>query len=140
MTPMADIFRRLLWFFIVSSALAYALFLILGSTIHASAIDQSRIVAARDSLSQGVHNLSGMVMVHSSCAELSVHTTQISQTEFQLQFTTWNEPTLPSCVEEDTPRSFRALVFAPSVGITFTATLDDQPLIISVIPSVEHSY
>ena len=81
-----------------------------------------------------------MVMVHSSCAELSVHTTQISQTEFQLQFTTWNEPTLPSCVEEDTPRSFRALVFAPSVGITFTATLDDQPLIISVIPSVEHSY
>ena len=137
---MADIFRRLLWFFIVSCAIAYALFLIAGSTIHAAAIDQSRIVAARDSLSQNAHNLSGMVMVHSSCAELSVHTQQLSQTQFELQFTTWNEPSLPSCAQEDTPRSFRALVFAPSVGITFTASLDGEALILSVIPSVEHSY
>lgn len=137
---MAEILRRLLWFFIVSCAIAYALFLLVGSTIHAQAIDQSRVVVARDSLGQGVHNLAGMVMVHSSCAELSVRTEQLSQNTFELQFSTWNEPSLPSCAQEDTPRSFRALIFAPSVGVNFVATLDDEPLILSVIPSIEHSY
>ena len=137
---MADFFRRMLWFFIVSCAIAYAFFLIVGSTISANAIDQSRIVVARDSLSQGAHNLSGIVMVRSTCAELSVHSEQLSSDTYQLQFTTWNEPSVSSCSDEDTPRPFRALIFAPSVGVNFTATLDDQPLMLSVIPSIEHSY
>lgn len=137
---MADIFRRLLWFFIVSCAIAYAFFLLIGSTIHAAAIDQSRVVVARDSLSQGAHNLSGMVMVHSTCDELSVRSVQLSDTLYQLQFSTWNEPSVQSCSKEDTPRSFRALVFAPSAGVYFSATLDDEPLTISVIPSIEHTY
>ena len=137
---MADIFRRMLWFFIVSCAIAYACFLVLGSTIHAASIDASRIVMARDSLQQGAHNLSGMVMVHSNCDELSVHSTQLSLDTYQLQFTTWNEPSIASCDKADTPRPFRALIFAPSAGVHFTATLDDEPLRISVIPSVEHSY
>ncbi|MDB5238490.1 MAG: hypothetical protein JWM46_760 [Candidatus Kaiserbacteria bacterium] len=137
---MAEIFRRMLWFFIVSCAIAYAFFLLVGSTITSSAIDASRIIVARDSLSQGAHNLSGMVMVHSSCDELSVHSEQLSSDTYLLQFTTWNEPSIASCSHEDTPRPFRALVFAPSTGVYFTATLDDQPLGISVIPSIEHSY
>ena len=137
---MADILRRLLWFFIVSCALAYAFFLLVGSTIHADAIDQSRTVVARDSLAQNEHNLAGMVMVHSTCSELTVHTSQISENTFQLQFTTWQEPSVASCSDEDTPRSFRAHIFAPAVGVYFTATLDGDPLLISVIPSIEHSY
>lgn len=137
---MAEILRRLLWFFIVSCAVAYAFFLLVGSTIHANAIDSTRVVIARDSLGPGVHNLAGMVMVRSTCSELTVRTHQLSETEFQLQFSTWNESSLASCVQEDTPRSFRALVFAPAVGVSFSATLDDEPLILNVIPSVEHRY
>lgn len=140
MTPMAEILRRLLWFFICSCAIAYALFLLAGSTIRASAIDQSRVVQVRDSLAPGVHNLAGMVMVRSTCSELSVRTEQLSDTLFELQFTTWNEASLATCVQEDTPRSFRALIFAPAVGVDFSATLDGEPLVLSVIPSVEHSY
>lgn len=137
---MADIFRRMLWFFIVCCAIAYAFFLLIGSTINTRAIDESRTVVARDALSQGAHNLSGMVMVRSTCDELTVRTKQLSFDTYLLQFTTWNQPSIASCAKEDTPRSFRALVFAPSVGVRFTATLDDEPLRITVIPSIEHSY
>ena len=128
---MLDLARRLVWFFVVASALSYAVFLVAGSTIHSQALGSVRSVLVRDHLKVGEHHLSGMVMVPSSCQQLSVKTEQLSDTVYHLKFTTWEEPYI-ECVHEDTPRAFRAIVFAPSVGVTFIGTLDESPLDISV--------
>ena len=133
---MLDLARRLVWFFVVASAISYAIFLMAGNAIHTQALDQSRVVLIRDFLKVGEHHLSGMVMVHSTCQQLSVRTEQVSDRTFHLKFSTWEEPNV-ACVEEDTPRAFRAVVFAPSVGVDFISTLDEQPLQIAVTPSTE---
>lgn len=135
MMRMLDIVRRMVWFFIVACAVAYMVFIALGSTIQARALDQSRIVVIRDSLQVGAHYLSGIVMVRRTCSQLSVSYEKVSDALYSLRFTTWDEPSVP-CATEDTPRSFRAVVFAPSTGVRFIGSLDDEPLQLSVIPVV----
>jgi len=136
MRAMLDLARRLVWFFVVASAIAYAIFLMAGNAIHTQALDQSRIVLIRDFLKVGEHHLSGMVMVPSTCRQLSVRTEEVADNIFHLKFSTWEEPNI-DCVEEDTPRAFRAVVFAPSVGIEFISTLDDEPIRIAITPAKE---
>lgn len=133
---MADMLWRLLWFFIVAGAVAYMVFIVCGTTIQARALDASRIVVVRDVLQPGTHYLSGMVMVQSTCAHLSVDTQQLSLSDYQLHFRTWEEPSV-TCAKEDTPRAFRTVVFAPAAGVNFSATLDDTPLQIAVIPAIQ---
>lgn len=133
---MLELTRRLVWFFIVAAALAYAVFLLGGNAIQSEALDQTRIVLVRDHLEVGEHRLSGMVMVPSTCKQLSVRTSEIKPHVIHLAFTTWDEPNI-TCIEEDTPRAFRAVVFAPSVGVEFTATLDEEPLQLSIHPVTE---
>lgn len=130
---MADMARRLAWFFIVASAVSYACFLILGSTIQARADSDARTVFIRDVREAGVHRLSGMVMVQSTCADLYVRAEQHSNTNYGLVFSTWEQPAL-ECARESVPRAFNAIVFAPAVGVHFTATLDGKPLPIVVVP------
>lgn len=130
---MLDLIRRLVWFFIVAAALAYAIFLVAGNAIYTQALGQSRVVLIRDHLKVGEHHLSGMVMVPYTCQQLSVRTQEISPGLVHLHFNTWEEPNI-SCEKEDTPRSFRAVVFAPAVGVEFTGTLDDAPLQLAITP------
>lgn len=130
---MSELLRHLVWFFIVASAVAYSIFLVAGSFITANAVDATRIVQARDELGPGEHHLSGIVMVPTSCTELSVRTEKISDTSYNLAFTTWQEPSV-QCTVDDTPRPFRAILFAPAAGIKILGTLDDAPLTIVVIP------
>lgn len=129
---MAELARRLVWFFFVAASLSYAIFLVAGATIHKEALGDTRRVLVRDFLKVGEHHLSGMVMVPSSCSQLSVKTEEVSSTLFHLKFSTWEEPYV-DCPREDTPRAFRAIVFAPSVGVDFMATLDDAPLEIAIV-------
>lgn len=136
---MGDTVSRLAWFFIVCAAVSYALFLAVGSAINKTAIQSTRAVLARDSLQANVHHLSGMVMVPSTCAELSVRAQQLSVDTYELQFSTWQEPSLSSCEKTDTPRPFRAIVFAPAAGVNFKATLDGEPLLFSVIQVIDRS-
>jgi hypothetical protein len=135
---MLDIVRRMVWFFIVACAVAYIIFLVLGSTIQARAFDESRVVLIRDSLAVGAHYLSGIVMVPRTCSQLSMSYEKVSDALYSLDFTTWDEPSVP-CKTEETPRSFRSVVFAPSTGISFIGALDGKPLQLSVIQVVEHS-
>ena len=130
--------RRLVWFFVISCVVAYAVFLAAGSSIQAQAIDASRIVKIRDSLNPGVHHLSGIVMVPTTCSELSVRTEQLSIDTYQIIFTTWKEPAI-ECITDDTARPFRAVVFAPAAGVHFVATLDDSPLDLAVYQVVDHT-
>jgi hypothetical protein len=135
---MLDIVRRMVWFFVVASAVAYIVFIVLGATIHARALDQSRLVIIRDSLDVGAHYLSGIVMVHRTCSQLSVAYEKVSDGLYALRFTTWDEPSV-QCHLEDTPRAFRAVVFAPSTGISFIGSLDNEPLQLSVIQMIQPS-
>lgn len=133
---MGDLIRRLVWFFVVASLIAYAIFLAAGSVITAQAIDQTHIANIRDSLDTGTHTLSGIVMVPSTCSELSVRTEQLATDTFQLVFTTWQEPSV-DCEILDTARPFRAVVFGPATGVRFVATLDGQPLQTAVYQVVD---
>ncbi len=130
---MLELLRHVVWFFLVASAIAYMLFIAIGSVIHAEARGSTRVITVRDAYQPGQHNLSGMVMVPETCQQLVLSTQQTDSQEFTLAFTTWREPYVP-CQREDTPRSFRAVLFAPSIGVNFFASLDDAPLYISVVP------
>lgn len=133
---MSELFRHLVWFFVVASAVAYSIFLVAGSFITASAVDATHIVQARDELAPGEHHLSGIVMVPTTCTELSVRTEKISDTVYNLAFSTWQEPSV-ECKIDDTPRSFRAILFAPAAGIQIVGTLDGSPLTVVAIPVVK---
>ncbi len=128
---MSDMISRLLWFFCAACLGSYAVFLLLGSSIHANAIDQSRVVQVRDVLKPHMHALSGMVMVQHTCDELSISTEEVTPTVHKLVFTTWQLPSV-ECKVEDVPRAFRAAVIAPAAGIEFIATLNDMPLTLVV--------
>lgn len=130
---MSELIRHLVWFFLIASAVAYAIFLTAGSFITAQAIDATHIVQARDELAPGEHRLSGIVMVPTTCTELSVRTEKLSDTEYNLAFTTWEEPSV-NCKVDDTPRAFHAILFAPAAGIHIIGTIDGAPLTIVAIP------
>jgi hypothetical protein len=129
-----DIVRRLVWFGIVSAFAAFAIFFVLGNFAVATA-DDTGPVAIRDVLSPGVHHLSGMLLLPVSCDELTVETTQSSATSYVLQFHTWQNPSVP-CPASPTPRAFQTIVFAPSTGTSFTATLDGTSFPITILPAV----
>jgi hypothetical protein len=74
-----------------------------------------------------------MVMVQSSCDELSVQTQAVSPTKHVLVFKTWREPSV-QCEDSETPRTFQVNVFAPITGVEFIATLDGTNLPFVVLP------
>lgn len=133
---MGELLQRIVWFFVVASAIAYAVFLVAGSFIQAQAVDAAHIVQVRDALAPNTHNLSGMVMVPTTCTQLSVRTEQVSQYVYELVFSTWKEPSVQDCDQDETPRAFRAILFAPATGVDITATLDGAPLTLAVFPIV----
>lgn len=132
---MGAILSRMLWFFVVASLIAYALYLVAGNIVSAQASGEHIPVVVRDELGQGVHHLSGMLMVPTPCDQLSVRVEPSSDTTFVLVFRTWREPSV-DCAMDKTPRYFRAILFAPSTGIGFTATLDTIGFPILVLPTV----
>lgn len=132
---MWDLVRRLVWFAVVASTFSYAVLLVAGSIVHAQAARLNAPILIRDELGVGVHHLSGMVMVPSRCEQLSVHTEALSTTTYSLIFTTWHEPSV-TCEDGEIPRSFREVVFAPSAGVQFVASLDGRPFPVAVMPVV----
>jgi hypothetical protein len=129
-----DIVRRLVWFGVVASFASFAIFFVLGNFAVATAEDTGP-VAIRDVLSPGVHHLSGMLLLPNSCDELTVETEQLSATAYALEFHTWENPSVP-CPTTPTPREFQTIVFAPSVGVSFSASLDGTAFPITVLPAV----
>ncbi|MSU73696.1 hypothetical protein EXS56_00990 [Candidatus Kaiserbacteria bacterium] len=132
---MGSILSRMLWFFVVASLLSYATYLVVGNIAHAQASGENLPTLIRDELGKGVHHLSGMVMVPTPCDQLSVRTEAVSNHTFVLVFRTWREPSV-NCPAEETPRYFRALLFAPSTGVEFAATLDGAGFPVVVLPAL----
>lgn len=135
---MMETVRHLVWFFFVATAIAYAVFIAAGSSIVRQADADVRTVVVRDALSQGAHHLSGMVMVPRTCMQLMVRTHETHQFTYEIEFRTWEEPSI-ECRDELVPRRFNEIVFAPSTGITFVATLDAEPLPLIVYPTILES-
>jgi len=132
---MGAIFSRMIWLLVVASLVAYATYLVAGNMVNAEASGENIPVIVRDELGQGVHHLSGMVMVPSSCDQLSVRVEPRSDITFVLVFRTWREPST-DCILDETPRYFRAILFAPSTGVGFSATLDGLGFPIVVLPAL----
>lgn len=123
---------RLVWFTIVASAIAYVIFLVAGSLTNTDIFSSNPIVI-RDVLGSGTHQLSGMLMVPSTCDDLSAQTQELSSTTYELVFQTWQESSVV-CKNEETPREFHVVAFAPATGVQFLATLDGTGFPIVVVP------
>ncbi|HEV3245515.1 MAG TPA: hypothetical protein VG102_04100 [Candidatus Paceibacterota bacterium] len=131
-----DIVRRLVWFAIVATVACFAIFVVLGNFV--SYAGNAGTVPVRDVVSPGTHRLSGMLVLPLSCDELSVETRQVTPALYQLMFQTWQDPSVP-CPNTPTPRLFQTIVFAPSVGVAFTATLDGKAFPITILTEASSS-
>lgn len=129
---MARTFLDFFYFFVAASAVAYGCTLVGTGIVAADSAGAYRPVIVRDSVSANQHQLSGMVMVDASCDELTLHTVQLSDTSYELQFGTWREPSV-DCDGAATPRPFRTQLFAPAAGVDFIATYNGKSLPIAVV-------
>ncbi len=135
MVVMSEMVSRVLWFAVVAVALSSTVYLVVGSALNARDSGVYESVVIRDELGPGVHRLSGMVVVPTPCHQLSVRTEALSISTYMLLFRTWREPSV-YCAATEVPRYFRAVLFAPSTGVEFGATLDDKGLPIVVVPTI----
>ena len=127
--------RSLVWLVLILFIGLDATFLVANEMVRAN-LKPVRPVLVRDTIGVGSHTLSGTIPVSSTCDEVTVKTEQVSTTTYALMFTTWREPHVPLCIEREVTRQFRAIIFASSLGVSFTATLDGEPIPIAVIPDI----
>jgi hypothetical protein len=131
---MWDMVRRMVWFAVVSTAASFAVFAVLGNFAIAGAENEGPVVI-RDVLSPGAHQFSGMLLLPLACDELSVQSRPMSSSTYQIIFQTWQDPSI-ACPPGPTPREFKTVIFAPSVGVEFLATLDGKSFPIEVVPDI----
>jgi hypothetical protein len=127
--------RSIVWFVLIL-LIGFAATLIVANEIVRANLKPIRPILIRDKISVGSHILSGVVPVSSTCDEVIVYTEKISDSLYAIIFTTWREPYISSCIEQETTREFRAVIFAASIGVSFTATLNGAPVSIAVIPEI----
>lgn len=132
-TCMVAVLHRLFWVLAVSGAIAYGVYLVIGSTIQAEADEYTKRVLARDVIDRGAHHLSGMVFVLTGCHELSVRAEELSGKIQHIVFSTWETP-YAECVREPVPRAFTIVIFEANADVRFVATMDNEPLSLVVIP------
>jgi len=130
---MGAVLLRLLWMSVISSAIAYGVFLMAGSAIQAKADAELKRIVARDIIDRGAHHISGMVFVPTGCHELSVRTEERNDKVQHIAFSTWETPYV-ECVREPVPRAFSIVVFESTADVEFIATVDGEPVSFVVIP------
>ena len=135
---MGEIATRLVWIVMAATSTAYASYLIAGNALSVNAESSEIPTDIVDFVRPGIHSLSGLVTVPSNCDQLKVNVAQSSPVKFVLQFTTWEEPSIP-CPPGMAQRAFTATAFAPAAGIDFTATLDGAPFQIRILQKVAGS-
>ena len=132
----SEIVWRLLWIAAIGIALSYASYLFFGSILRVEAEGEETRIVGIDVVKPGEHHLSGVVLVPSSCYELSVDAHQMSPTSYELAFKTWQEPSR-NCSPQAATKLFQTVVFAPSVGVGFHATLDGEPRSLELVSHYE---
>lgn len=130
------VLRSLVWLFLIIGLGLGSTFIVANAVVNAQ-MNSQRPIVMRDSLGIGSHSLSGTILLASSCDEVIVSTEQISTTSYAIRFKTWREPSVVSCDTTGTSaREFHAIVFAPSFGVEFTATINDISVPVAVIPDI----
>ena len=135
---MDEALRRAGWICIAVAAGAYFTYLGIDVFFNKKASKIATPIIVRDNLRPDEHHLSGILLVPMTCDQLKVASRQISKYEYELIFESWPEPSIP-CKEEPSARAFKTIVFAPAVGVHFSAILDKKPLPIAVYPIIEEN-
>ena len=132
---MDEALRRAGWIVVAVVLGSYVTFLVSGNVFGSHSASLNIPIVIRDHVRPGEHHLKGMLLVANTCDQLSVSSKQVAEFEYELTFETWPDPAVP-CEHEPSPRVFEAVVFAPSIGVRFVATLDKEPLEIAVYPTL----
>lgn len=128
--------KNILSFTVVAGCVTYIILIVMGKFVDAQIEHDINTVIVRDRLAVGVHNLSGMVMMPSSCHDVSATASKIDLSNYLITFKGWKNPSR-ECIEEETPQWFHLTVFAPSTGVAFQAVLDERPIPLTVVPTIE---
>lgn len=129
------ILRSLVWLLLILVVGLGSTSIVANAVVGAQAKSQ-RVVIVRDGIGAGSHTLSGTIPVASVCDEVTVTTERMSSTTYALRFKTWREPSIPSCTLQEATREFHAVVFASSFGVSFSASINGEPIRIAVIEEV----
>ena len=122
---MDDMFWRLLWLIAAVTLITYATFLFFGSILRDEPLRAPILVT--DRVGDGTHHLTGTIPVSSSCHQVSVQVRETESFRYHIDFVTWYEPFRTDCAK-DSAHTFYALVFAPALGVEFSASIDEKPL------------
>ncbi len=125
-------FARLVIFFVFASLSAFTAHLFFGSIIFAAAQKDVFNITLRDTFHNETHELSGIVMVPTTCHDLSVRTKDFDAGTTFLLFETWEQPYRIDCVKESTPRAVKVIVFGPK-NVVFRAMMDEEIVPISIV-------
>ena len=133
---MSEVMWRVLWIACAAVFVAYGSYLFFGSSLSAVTDELEGTIVSVDSISAGKHVLRGVIVIPSECHGVSVKVRQLIPTLYHLNFETWQEP-YRDCTHVPVLHSFETTVFAPSIGVTFVASLDGKVLQMHVIESYD---
>lgn len=125
-TTVSEVLWRLAWLSVLCCVVGYVSYLYFGS-FRATPRNGPSVLITDEIKPAGEHHLSGIIPVPTPCHGLSVRTQEINLDHYRLDFTTWQEPAR-TCEPHEQTRNFSTVVFAPAVGVTFSATLDGEDI------------
>ena len=131
---MSEAIRGFAWFSVVACALAFVVLVFAGRSVFASEAGEHDAIVIRDEIHGRNHQLSGMIVVPSSCDSLLERVEAVDNDTYQIVFSTWHEPSV-FCEAGAVPRPFEDTFFAPA-QVEYTATLDGAVLPIRVLWAV----
>jgi hypothetical protein len=127
-----EFFWRALWIVFSILAVSYASYLYFGS-VHAAYFGEAPPIRILRVLKNGdEHHLSGNLPVPTTCHGLTVVPRAVSDTHFELAFTTWQEPAR-TCEPLGESRSFSTVIFSKTADISFSAILNGKELPIRIV-------
>ena len=131
---MSEVMWRVLWITCAAIFVAYGSYLFFGSSLSAVTDELEGSIVSVDAVSAGKHVLKGVIVIPSECHGVNIKVRQLVPTVYHLDFETWQEP-YRDCAHVPVLHSFETIVFAPSLGVTFVASLDGKVLNMHVIES-----
>jgi hypothetical protein len=123
---------RLFIFTIFASLTALSAHLFFGGTIFAEADETSSVISLRDVYENKTHELSGIVMVPSTCHEISVRAKDADARTTVVIFETWEQSYRTGCKKTPTPRAIRVMAFAPKY-IEFVGIFDNNWVPLNIV-------
>src|SRR5262249_217502 len=121
---MDDALKRAGWIVVLVIAGSYLTFLSADYIFNRTTASATPIVPL-DIQGDNEHHMTGVVLVPSTCDEISVATEDLGNDSFSLNFSTWEEPSV-NCFKAPAERVFDTVLFAATSSVHFVATVDKQ--------------